>query len=136
EIGDKLVDDFGSLESAFEEIKNDPQASEGLDKKWINALMPTLQKMYKEKETEIKVGLFLASYEGNGLNKVKNILTGIRESTGADIKFMPNYKDGYNYRLQIRTKDPKNVEKKLKTAAEEAIESVKSNGEGSYKLLK
>jgi translation initiation factor 2 subunit 1 len=134
EIGYMLIDDFGGLNAAFEDINAEGTADIG--KKWLDALIPVLQKLYKEKETEIKVGLFLASYEGDGIEKVKEILAGLQEAAKADVKYVPNYKDGYNYRLQITTKDPKNAEKKLKSVLDGVVQKVRPNGEGSYRLLK
>lgn len=132
EIGFLLQEKFGELFVAFEEIRRSPEKLEkvGLSDVWAKALVKVLEKSFKEKETRLKAELELKSFERNGVEKIKEALEGLEKNTGANVKYI----SAPRYMIELKTKDPKIGEKKLKEGLESVI---KQNGlEGNYKFVK
>lgn len=134
EIGYKLQEKFGELFVAVEEIKEDRKVLEKMDlpKKWTDILVEIIEKTIKEKEIILKAELELRSYSGNGINDVKQALANIQK-TGAVIRYI----SAPRYRIEMKTKDPKHDEKKLRDIFDTTLKNIKQlNGEGTYKFVK
>ena len=134
EIGYLLQEKFGELSAAMEEIKKDKTVLEKLNvsKKWIEILSEIVAKTLKDKEIFLKAELDIRSYNGNGINDIKNILSEVQKS-GVTVRYISAPK----YRIELKTKDPRRDEKRLKDNLESAIKSIKQlRGEGTYKFVK
>lgn len=133
EVGFLLQEKFGELYVAFEEARESKEnlLKKGVSKQWTDVIYDIVEKNFHEKETVIKVELELKSYDPDGLKKIKDILSGIKQKTGAEIKYISAPK----YRIEVIGKDPKTMEKKLVQELEKVVHSMK-NGEANYKLVK
>lgn len=133
EVGFLLQEKFGELYVALEEAREskDNLIKKGVSKQWADAISDIVEKNFVEKETVIKVELELKSYDPDGIKKIKEILSSIKQKTGAGVKYI----SAPNYRIEIAGKDPKNMEKKLVQELEKVVRSMK-NGEASYKIVK
>ncbi len=135
EVGFLLQEKFGDLYSAFEEIHSKPEILENLsiNKEWKESLTKILKNVFQEKELIIKVNLELKCYEGNGINKIKESLSELEKISQGSIKYI----SAPRYRLELKTKNPKDSEKKLKEVLENFMNSLKNLGiEGKYEFVK
>ncbi len=134
EVGYLLQEKFGELFVAVEEIKKDKKVLDKLNipKKWTDVLVEIIEKTIKEKEIVLKAELELKSYSGSGINDIKKLLSDLQNS-GANVRYISAPK----YRIELKTKDPKHDEKKLRENLESALKTIKQlHGEGSYKFVK
>ncbi len=134
EVGYMLQEKFGELFVAVEEIKKDKKVLDKLNipKKWADTLSEVIEKTIKEKEIVLKAELELKSYSGTGINDIKKLLSGLQKS-GANVRYISAPK----YRIELKTKDPKHDEKRLRENLESALKAIKQlHGEGSYKFVK
>jgi translation initiation factor 2 subunit 1 len=134
EVGYMLQEKFGDLYVAFEEMRQTPDIliKKGIPEIWANAILKNVEKSFQEKEAVIKADLELKSFAEDGIDKIKKILNELEKNTGVKLKYISAPK----YRLEFATKDPKNAEKKILVALDNAVKQIKPDGEGSYKLVK
>lgn len=134
EVGYLLQEKFGELSTAFEEAKADRAELEkaGAPKKWVDALLPIVEKALKDKETLLKVELDIRSYEGDGIDRVKSVISALKKS-GLGISYISAPK----YVAEVKTKDPKAEEKKMRERLDVFVESSRSEKvEFSYSIVK
>ncbi len=132
EIGISLMEKFGELSTAFEEIHKDKTILEklGVDKKWSDALTVILQKSFKERKVSLRAELELKGYSGDGVEKIKNILSGI-EKNGLVVRYI----SAPLYRVELESSDPKAGDRKLREVLEKVSKDCKSlDVESSYRL--
>jgi len=135
EVGYMLQEKFGDMYSAFEEIKKKPEILEELDvpKNWSSALKEIIEIAFKEKEVILRADVELKSYASDGVEKIKSSLSNFEKKSKVKVKYISAPK----YRIEIKTNDPKNVEKKLREELEKLMKNTKTLGiEGSYKFVK
>ncbi len=134
EVGFLLQERFGELFTAFEEIGDSKEILEELDipENWKGALLKIIEKSFREKEIVLKVELELKSYAEDGIDRIKKTLSGL------DI---PNLEIAYisapKYRLELKTVDPKMVEKNLREKLDAIVAASKSSEvESTYRFVK
>ncbi len=131
----KLEEQFGNIFAAFEEEAENPGtlAEAGVPEDWTDALKELIAKAFEKKEIAIKAIVELSSLAPDGVEKVKQVLGKIEKGTGVK----PKYISAPKYRVELMTKDPKAVEKKLRTVLEDAVKRIeKLQGTGSYEIVK
>lgn len=134
EVGSTLQEKFGELFTAFEEIKNDHAVLDKLEipKKWKEILVNVVEKAMKDKEIILKVEIYAKSYDSNGLEKIKNVLSEL-EKNNISVRYISAPK----YRVELKTIDPKNSEKKLRNILESTVKKAKeANVEMNYNFVK
>ena len=134
EVGFLLEGEFGGLFNAFEEIGRSKDTLEEIDipKNWKGALLKIIEKSFKEREVVLKVELELRSYAEDGVERIKKTLLGL-DINGLEISYISAPK----YRLELKTKDPKNTEKQLRERLEAIVKTSKSEEiESSYRFVK
>jgi len=134
EVGYLLQDKFGELFTAFEEARKEPGALEkaGVPKKWSDALLPIIEKAIKEKEVVIKADIELKSYEGDGVQRVRQAVADI-EKAGLKVSYISAPK----YMAEMTSKDPKEDEKRVVASLDAvAARAKQSKIELSYKIVK
>jgi translation initiation factor 2 subunit 1 len=116
EVGYLLKEKFGSLYDAIVNIKKNYSRLEKLKvpKEWLDAISEIVEKSIREKEVELNFELEIKSLEPNGIEIIKSILKEVKEKTGGDIRYI----SAPNYRLEIKTTNPKKDEKKVLTILE------------------
>jgi translation initiation factor 2 subunit 1 len=133
EVGFLLQENFGGLFNAFEEIRKSPQLLDELEisEEWKNVIRKVLEKAFVEKIVSIAGELKIRLYDGDGIEKIKNLLLELEKNSGASVSYI----SAPRYRIEIKTKNPKEAEKKLVKCLEETVRKVKEmGGEGSYSL--
>jgi len=129
-IGKKIVEEYGSLYSFFEDLVQDASllnsfsAPDSLKK----AVLKVIQEKVKIPEVKLDATLTLVSYREKGIEDIKNILKKI-EDTSTHISYLGAPK----YRIEITGKDYKSINSSLKDKCEFAMLAIKKiNGYGSY----
>jgi translation initiation factor 2 alpha subunit (eIF-2alpha) len=133
-VGSKLEEKFGDMFSAFEEIRDKPEILEELKipAPWRKPLTEIIAKNFKEKETILKIDMEAKSFAADGLEKVRSILKEA-QAKGSGVRYI----SAGNYRMEIKTKSPKNEEKKIRERLDKLVESAKaSQVELAYKIVK
>lgn len=134
EIGYMLIEKFGELFIALEEIKKSPDVLKELrlPKEWVAPLIDVVNKSFREKEIKLQADLMLKNFSSDGIKKIKDVLIDL-EKSGLLIKYI----SAPRYRVELKTKNPKVDEKRLRTALDEAVKKIRSlGGEGSYTLIR
>ncbi|MEM5869562.1 MAG: translation initiation factor IF-2 subunit alpha [Candidatus Aenigmatarchaeota archaeon] len=135
EVGFLLQEKFGDLFTAFEVAKTSKEEliKNGVSKEWAEAIAKIAEESIQEKEYEIKAEIELKSFDKDGIKKIKELLSSLKEKTGGTVKYISAPK----YRIEIKGKDPKSLEKKLIKELEAVCQQIeKFGGEGKIKLLK
>jgi translation initiation factor 2 subunit 1 len=135
EVGFLLQEKFGGLSIAFEEARKSKEKliEIGISQEWAEAIAKMAEESIQEKEFEIKAELELKSFAEDGIEKIKELLSEIEKKTGGKVKYISAPK----YRVEVKGKEPKALEKKLVQELEAACEKIKKfDGEGKFKLLK
>jgi translation initiation factor 2 subunit 1 len=129
EVGYALQERCGNLFAAFEEIKKSPDDFKDIPNEWLEALRKVAERSFKEKESVIKANLQLRSFASDGIEKVKSLLLELKKT--GDVRYV----SAGNYRIEVKTKEPKTAEKELVQALDTVAKQVK-DGECNYKLVK
>jgi translation initiation factor 2 subunit 1 len=132
----------GSFESRFKDLlavfeaaheNADILKDAGLPQKLAEAVQDILAKSFKKKEVMLKAELQITSVAPDGVERIRGVLAELERSTGAAVSYI----SAPVYRVELKTKQPKDDERMLKEAMDAAIEKIKSaEGEGSYKFIK
>lgn len=123
------------LFSILEEAKETPAmlSEAGVPKEWADAFKAVMEKSFLVKEKTLRANLSMTSYAPDGVVAIKRILADLETRTGASVKYISAPK----YIVDLKSKNLKEGEKKLKEGLEEAIKEIKAaSGEGNYKLIK
>jgi translation initiation factor 2 subunit 1 len=134
EAGFLLQDKFGELFIAFEEARREPDILEksGVPKRWAEALLPIINKAIKEKETLLKFDINMISYEGDGVERIKQIVSEL-EKVGLKVSYI----SAPRYMAELVSRSPKEDEKRMLSALESLAHKAKqSKVEFGYKLVK
>jgi len=112
EAGYILQEKFGDLYTGLEKMKKvsrEKLKKYGLTDEWIDALLEIVKKSLKEKITVMKFHLEIKSYSPNGIEKIKELMKEIEEKTESKVRYIA----APTYRLDIKTTNPKETEKKV-----------------------
>jgi len=130
-ISVEIEEKFGNVFDAFQ-ISLTPQGYDILVRKGINenlvsAIKSIAEEQLEIKEANIKKIIELKSYNSDGMNTIKKILSDAKKEFELDIKYISAPK----YSLGVRTKNAKAGERKIKEASEYIIKKIEeSGGEG------
>ena len=115
EIGEGLIENFGSLRKAFEiALKNPELLKSRVNPKWAEKLIEVARRSYGEKEYEVKVRISLRSFEPDGVERIKQALSAVK----LDVRYL----SAPYYLLEARGKDYRQVRKEVEAAARQIAE--------------
>jgi len=135
ELKSRLSEDFDDLFDAFERMNEEPSILENLEvpKKWKESLSEVVEKNFRVKEKTVKAVLNVVSTAPDGVKKLRSVLSGLEKKTGATVKYISAPK----YQVELRTKQPKLAEKKLRSGLEDIVKNIKAaEGEVSYEFIR
>ena len=135
ELESKISGEFDDLFDVFETINEDMATldSAGVGKEMRDAVKEVIEKNFRIKEKTIKASLELSTVAPDGVKSIKKVLDGLEKETRAQVKYISAPK----YHVELKTKEPKEAEKKLKAGIESALEKIKKlDGQGSYEMVK
>jgi len=133
EIGDLLIEEFGSFTKLFEIAAKTPDLLDrkGLPEKWSAAIKEVARKNYSEKTFMVKGRLRLVTNAPDGVELIRKALLKAKKQ-GLAIQYIsaPKYVivgEGKNYR---------EVENKVRTIGEEIVKDFNKYGEAAFELEK
>ncbi len=100
----------------------------GLDKKETDILQEIVGEKFKPAKIEIKGVFDLKSYEPDGVDVVKKILSSIEKTAGISISYL----GGGCYRVAVEAGSYKEAEKILAKVETKVLSEIKKKGEGSF----
>jgi translation initiation factor 2 subunit 1 len=134
EVGSRLIEEFGSLTNAFENLLLDPERliSLKIPKKLSEILNKKIGDKMKIPEIEVKEVMEISINDPNGIEIIKKILAKLQKG---DIKL--SYISAPNYKVSIKASDYKTAEGLLEQLNEDAKTLVEEvNGEISFSRIK
>lgn len=133
EIGDKLIEEFGSFTKVFEFSLRSPDLliKKGISKEWADAITEIAKKNFADKTFTVKGLLKLVTYEPDGVEVIKKVLKKA-EQEGLDVQYVSAPK----YVISSNGKNYKNTENKVRTVGEQIVNDFEKHGEASFELEK
>jgi translation initiation factor 2 subunit 1 len=131
EIGNKILERYGTFSSFFEEVKNKGMdALENLDipNEWKNELYKFIEESIKISMVKIKGLLNINCMEGDGVDRIKKLFCLMKEEAKKeklDLNFL--YAGGGKYIYQIKARNYKEGENKLNKLFEEVSKLAKQD---------
>lgn len=135
EFGYDLIDKFGSLYTAFEEVAIDESAlkKEGLKGKWAKHFVKVARDNITPPHVNIKGILTMTCQGGNGVQMIREALK-VAEGTDEEKRISIYYLGAPKYRIEIKALDYKTAEGLMERATKAGIDKVEElGGEGSFK---
>ena len=136
QIADKLIDSFGGLYNAFEEVVISGASvldDAGIAKEHASQIAKVANENVKVPFVNITGFVDLMCPEPDGVDRIKASLAAAAVDEGDDITLTVRYVGAPRYRLQVTAPDYKLAEKVLKGAAERAIDEIQHcNGTGTF----
>jgi len=117
DLGELLEKEFAEVYFAFEAAAKDGKAAlieKGIPEKIASAFEAAGKENIVFQDIELKASVELSSFEGDGVEQVKKILS-IAERAGAKVSYISAPK----YHISLVGKDFKSIERKLREIAEE-----------------
>ncbi len=116
-LAEKLIPQFGSLFSAFEQVSEDSLDLEKFtDKKIAKLIVETIKSRIKPAQVKIGGNLQLSSFAPEGINDIREILIKI-----ASFGIQVHYLGAGTYHLELVAPDYKEAERRLKEAIDSAV---------------
>lgn len=140
EIGNKIIEEFGSLNACFQELIKEESILDSLNinPKLKKQLIEVVKEKIKPKEIKVSRILKLKSTLSNGIIAIKETLKKISEIDKGDkeneIKCDILYAGAPNYRITLTAQNYKDAEKNMEKIIEIAESSFK--GKGTIEILK
>jgi translation initiation factor 2 subunit 1 len=134
EAGEKLINEFGELYSAFEEVTVNPDALKevGLDKKWAAAVTEVAKENIQTPSVTIDGVLEISNPKSDGIDHIKKALAIGVDTDDAAVKI--HYVGAPKYRISVTAEDYKVAEQELKATVTKITAAVqKAGGAASFK---
>jgi len=112
EAGEVFVKEFGSVSAAIDAIRDGPIKT-ALPAEWITALKEIAEKEFKPKLLEVRTNLLLKCFDGDGVEKIKQVLAMIGQASNAKATITVHYVGAPNYYVDVSGYDYKTIEKAI-----------------------
>jgi translation initiation factor 2 subunit 1 len=140
ELNEKLVEEFGSAYSAFEEAAVEGEkAFKGvkINKKHLKSIIKIAGENIKLPFVDIAGYVYLTCDLSNGIEVIKKALIAanfISEVDGKDVRLEVSYTGAPRYRIKVIAPDYKKAESVLKKSGQTAVDTIsKLGGHGTFK---
>jgi translation initiation factor 2 subunit 1 len=134
EVGEKLIEEFGTLYGSFEETASNKEAlkSLGVSKEWIGALSSVADESIQLPSVTIDGLIEITNPAPDGIDIIRRSLESGLKGEEAEIDI--HYLGAPRYRITVTAEDYKIAEEELKAAVDRIVDSVKeSGGSASFK---
>lgn len=112
EAGEVLVNEFGSVSSGLEAIR-EGGAKTALSAEWVAALKEVAEKEYKPKVLQLRAEISLKCLDGDGVDKVRAILLSVEKMTSPKAIVKLHYVGAPTYLIDVSGEDYKTIEKTI-----------------------
>ena len=128
EIGDRLIEEFGSLYGALEETASDPAVlkSLGIDKKWVSAISSLANESIQLPSVSIDGVLEISNPAPDGIDLIRDSLKAGIEGVEEDVNV--HYLGAPRYKITVTAEDYKAAEEELKSVVDRIVSSIESTG--------
>lgn len=128
EVGDKLIEEFGTLYGSFEATAADRGVLKdlGVDKKWIDALSSIADEGIQLPSVTIGGLIEVTSPAPDGIDRIRESLESGLKGDVAEIDI--HYLGAPRYRLIVTAEDYKIAEEELKAAVDRVVGSIEGSG--------
>ncbi len=135
EFGKELINRYGSLYSAFEEMAYDSEIlkNDGINGDWIEEFNLLAKENISIQFVEISGYLDIKSWHPDGVNQIKNALLKAELSEFEDVEINIKYIGAPHYMITIKAPDYKIAEDEMKKVVEK-IENEITNENGEIKF--
>lgn len=131
QIGNKIIENYGSLSNFFnevllneKEVSKDPNLNKGLYK----SLITLIKEKIKLPEVKLEANIVLQTQEPNGIEIIKKTFRKIEDfAKSKDYKIRLSYISAPRYNLTVSATNYKDAEKILKEVSEFTLDFAKSN---------
>jgi translation initiation factor 2 subunit 1 len=134
EVGDRLIEEFGTLYGAFEATASDQGVLKGLgvDKDWIGAITSIANESIQLPSVTIDGLLEVTNPAPDGIDLIRESLeSGLK---GGEAEIDIHYLGAPRYRITVTAEDYKIAEEELKAAIDRIVGSIEgSGGSASFK---
>lgn len=127
-VGDRLVDEYGTLYNAFEQVNAAPDSLKelGVEKKWAAATVEVANENIQVPSVTIDGLLELTCPGADGIDHIKKALEAGLDSKETDVTV--HYLGAPRYKVTVTAEDYKAAEQELKDAVGAMTESIKKHG--------
>jgi translation initiation factor 2 subunit 1 len=128
EVGERLIEEFGTLYGAFEETASNQEVlkSLGVDKKWVSAISSIADESIQLPSVTIDGLLEVTNPAPNGIDMIRESLESGLHGGEAEIDI--HYLGAPRYRITITAEDYKVAEEEMKAAVDRIVEAIKQTG--------
>jgi len=128
EIGDTLLDEFGTLYGAFEIAVADPKSIEdvGIDKKWAAAFFEVAGENIQLPSVVVDGTLEMSTPAPDGVDHLRKALSAGLGSKEADVRI--HYLGAPRYRITVTAEDYKVAESELKQVVDKISKEIEKSG--------
>jgi len=134
EVGDTLVNEFGSLYAVFEQVSLEPDSLKdiGLDKKWVAAITEVAKENIELPSVSIDGVLEITCPASDGIDHIKKALATGFDSEEGEVNI--HYVGAPRYKVSVTAQDYKIAEQELKDSVQRISSSIeKAGGSVSFK---
>ena len=134
EVGDKLIEEFGALYGALEEIAANPASLKdlGIDKTWTVAITELANDSIQLPSVSIDGVLEVTNPAPDGIDKIRDSIQEGLEGTEDEIEI--HYLGAPRYKITVTAEDYKTAEEELKSTVDKIVASIeKTGGMASFK---
>lgn len=128
EVGDKLIEEFGTLYGAFEATASDQGVLKGLgvEKNWIGAISSIADESIQLPSVTIDGLLDVTNPAPDGIDRIrKSLESGLK---GGEAEIDIHYLGAPRYRITVTAEDYKIAEEELKAAIDRIVGSIEGTG--------
>ncbi len=129
-VGDKMIDEFGALYVAFDQINSQPELLKDLeaDKKWSAALLEVAKENIQVPSVKIDGVLELTCPGPEGIDHIKEALKAGSSSAEAEAEVTIHYVGAPRYRVTVVAEDYKTAEQELKGVVDAMTSKIEKSG--------
>ncbi|PKK85452.1 MAG: translation initiation factor IF-2 subunit alpha [Thermoplasmata archaeon HGW-Thermoplasmata-1] len=135
EFGNKLLETYDNMYTAFEEAAYEPETlqNDGFEGDWLDAFSEIAGNNIVVPFVDIRGYLNLVSHAPDGIKMIKNALADAEKSEYEDVNIKISYIGAPHYMIKVRAPDYKVAEEEMKKAVGKTLEKLKTlGGEGSF----
>jgi len=126
-VGDKIVDEYGTLYNAFEQVNANPESLKelGVDKKWAAAVTEVASENIQIPSVTIDGMLELRCPGSDGIDHIKKAL---KAGLDSEIEATVHYLGAPRYKVTVTAGDYKTAEQELKETVKTMTQSIEKHG--------
>jgi len=137
DVAEPLINNYGSLQKAFNKILIEDQVPSEIPREWSKPLIEIVKKNFEVSKKEVRGIIELSSAASNGVEIIRKALSLIEKETPKNISVDISYTGSGKYMIIVLSHDYKIAEKFLYDATEKAIKFIEGmKGKAKFTEIK